>query len=59
MVEFSFSYVLGFGWFGEPSHLSWRKTDFWKKKRKKKSPDSLKRIFSSLGYTVLQTQDGS
>lgn len=37
MVEFSFSYVLGFGWFGEPSQLSWRKTDFWKKKEKKKS----------------------
>ena len=36
MVEFSFSYVLGFSWFGEASQLSWRKTDFWKKKRKKK-----------------------
>lgn len=49
----SFSYVLGFGWFGEPNQLSWIKTDFWKKK--KKCPDSLKRIFSSRGYTVLQT----
>ena len=52
----SFSYVLGFGWFGEPNQLSWRKTDFWKKGGKKKMcPDSLKIIFSSRGYTVLQT----